>query len=207
MVRQSTCCRTSTMHHKRNQRDPTDRKSPKPRRRNVAKRTLSKNRIQVQRRRKAKPRLRKNCGQCSSCRSADSCVNLNKSYMSMYHTLFFLCEKQVHSEQNFVWFVTDIFSFFAHVPVFFHSFSMLIPTRRSIYLSLSPRGALCLFRWCFAEFVKNCQFSNKERGVSGRIGSNVHSFSSKIANLQIRSAPQFRKLSSKIAYFQKRNVP
>ena len=39
MVRQSTCCRRSTMHHKRNQRDATDRKSPKPRRRNVAKRT------------------------------------------------------------------------------------------------------------------------------------------------------------------------
>ena len=82
----------------------TDRKSPKPRRRNVAKRTLSKNRIQdlVQRRRKAKPRLRKKCGQCSPCRSADSWVNLNKSYLSMYHNLFFLCEKQVHSEHVFI---------------------------------------------------------------------------------------------------------
>lgn len=42
------------------------------------------------------------------------------------------------------------FSFFAHVPVFFHSFSMLIPTRRSIYLSLShshsARYSLCLER-------------------------------------------------------------
>ena len=104
MVRQSTCCRRSTMHHKRNQRDATDRKSPKPRRRNVAKRTLSKNRIQdlVQRRRKTKPRLRKNCGQCSSCRSADSCANLNKSYLSMYHNLFFLYEKHVHSEHVFI---------------------------------------------------------------------------------------------------------
>ena len=53
-------------------------------------------------RRKAKPRLRKKCSQCSSCRSADSCVNLNKSYLSMYHNLFFLCEKQVHSEQVFI---------------------------------------------------------------------------------------------------------
>ena len=102
MVRQSTCCRRSTMHHKRNQRDATDRKSPKPRRRNVAKRTLSKNRTQVQRRRKAKPRLRKNCGQRSSCRTADSCVNLNKSYLSMYHKLFFLCEKHFHSEHVFI---------------------------------------------------------------------------------------------------------
>ena len=134
MVRQSTCCRRSTMHHKRNQRDATDRKSPKPRRRNVAKRTLSKNRTQVQRRRKAKPRLRKNCGQRSSCRTADSCVNLNKSYLSMYHNLFFLYEKHVHSEHVFIW--SNIFSIFAHVPVFFHSFSMLIPTRRSIYLSI-----------------------------------------------------------------------
>ena len=50
--------------------------------------SLLKNRIQVQRRRKAKPRLRKNCGQRSSCRTADSCVNLNKSYLSMYHNLF-----------------------------------------------------------------------------------------------------------------------
>ena len=102
MVRQSTRCRRSTKHHKRNQRDATDRKSPKPRRRNVAKRTLSKNRTQVQRRRKAKPRLRKNCGQRSSCRTADSCVNLNKSYLSMYHNLFFLCEKHVHSEHVFI---------------------------------------------------------------------------------------------------------
>ena len=55
----------------------------------------------MQRRRKAKPRLRKNCGQRSSCRSADSCVNLNKSYLSMYHNLFFLCEKHVHLEHVF----------------------------------------------------------------------------------------------------------
>ena len=74
--------------------------SLKPRRRNVAKRTLSKNRIQVQRRRKAKPRLRKNCGQCSSCRSADSCVNLNKSYLSIYHNLF-SCVKSTFIQNTF----------------------------------------------------------------------------------------------------------
>ena len=33
-------------------------------------------------------------------------------------------------------FVTDIFFIFAHVSVFFRSFSMLIPTRRSIYQSI-----------------------------------------------------------------------
>ena len=45
-------------------------------------------------------RQRRNRGQCSSCRSADSCVNLNKSYLSIYHNLFFLCEKHVHSEKG-----------------------------------------------------------------------------------------------------------
>ena len=107
--------------------------------------TLSKNRIQdlVQRRRKAKPRLRKKWGQCSSCRSADSWVNLNKSYLSMYYNLFFLCEKHVHSEHVFIW--SNIFSIFSHVPVFFHSFSMLIPTRRSIHPSIHPRTSLFKF--------------------------------------------------------------
>ena len=45
-------------------RDATDRESPKPRCRNVATRTLSKIRIHVQRKRKAKPRLRRSRGDC-----------------------------------------------------------------------------------------------------------------------------------------------
>ena len=138
------CCRRSTIHPKKSQRDATDRESPKPRRRNVAKRILSKNRIQVQRRRKAKPRLRKNCGQRSSCRTADSCVNLNKSYLSMYHKLFFLCEKHVHSEHVFIWFVTNIFFIFRACSCFLvfifnasteQTFNLYRPDAQSIYLS------------------------------------------------------------------------
>ena len=36
------------------------------------------------------------------CVQTDSCVNLNKRYLSMYHTLLFLCEKHVHSEHVFI---------------------------------------------------------------------------------------------------------
>ena len=51
---------------------------------------------------KSKAAPAKNCGQRSSCRTVDSCVNLNKSYLSMYHKLFFLCEKHFHSEHVFI---------------------------------------------------------------------------------------------------------
>merc|ERR1711869_147054 len=77
------------MHPKRSQRDAMDRESPEPPCRNVCTGTLSKNRIQVQRKLKAKLRLRRNRGKCSSCRSADSCASLNKCYSSEYVSLLF----------------------------------------------------------------------------------------------------------------------
>ena len=52
---------------------------------------------------------------------------------------------------------------------------------------------------------KVVNFQTRSEGVSGRVGSKFHPFSSKIVNLKIRSAPQVRQFSSRIAYFQKRN--
>ena len=137
MVRQTTCCRRSTMHPKKSKRDATDRESSKPRRRNVAKMTPSKNRIQVQRRRKAKPRLRKNCSQCSSCRSADSCANLNKSYSSEYVSYLVVISFSSWFRITFHLICHGyVFLIFGHVPLFFHPFSMFFPTRHSVYLYL-----------------------------------------------------------------------
>ena len=54
----------------------------------------------------------------------------------------FSCVKSRFIQNNLSFDLSRIFfSFFAHVPVFFHSFSMLIPTRRSIHPSIHQDGA------------------------------------------------------------------
>ena len=86
------------MHPERSQRDATDRESPKPRCRNVATPTVE----NQDTRGKAKPRLRRNRSLCSSCRSVDSCANLNRSYSSDYDWISeLLCDDHVRFTMYF----------------------------------------------------------------------------------------------------------